>query len=101
MNTTLAQPASCLKSIAAKLAQRRDPKPPGRAGLRTAACEDWPCCGHEQGCCPDYDESGEQQNMKCTCGATVPLGSRSSLCPDCLKRMHREDNFEYDDQDNS
>ena len=49
-----------------------------------ARCEDWPCCGHEQGCCPDYDPAtGKQLNMKCTCGATVPLGSRSSLCNEC------------------
>jgi len=48
------------------------------------ACEDFPCCGHEAGCCPDYDEGGKQLNMKCVCGATVPLNSRSSLCPSCL-----------------
>lgn len=47
-------------------------------------CEDFPCCGHERGCCPDFDESGRQLNMKCVCGATVPLSSRSSLCPSCL-----------------
>lgn len=51
-----------------------------------ARCEDWPCCGHEAGCCPDYDESGQQLNMKCVCGATVELGSSSSLCRGCLQR---------------
>lgn len=49
-----------------------------------ARCEDFPCCGHEEGCCPDYDESGRQLNMKCVCGAVLPLHSRSSLCPSCL-----------------
>lgn len=50
-----------------------------------ARCEDYPCCGHESGCCPDFDpDTGKQLNMKCTCGATVPLTSRSSLCEDCL-----------------
>jgi hypothetical protein len=54
-------------------------------------CEDYPCCGHEQGCCPDFDpETGEQLNMKCTCGASVPINSRSSLCSSCL-------NFDMDD----
>ena len=48
-------------------------------------CEDFPCCGHESGCCPDFDEAGRQLNMKCTCGATVPLTSRSSLCAGCLR----------------
>lgn len=50
------------------------------------ACEDFPCCGHEAGCCPDFDESGKQLNMKCTCGATVPITSRFSICEDCLRR---------------
>ena len=50
-----------------------------------AHCEDFPCCGHEYGCCPDYDpDTGRQLNMKCVCGATVPLTSRSSLCHSCL-----------------
>lgn len=45
------------------------------------ACEDFPCCGHESGCCPDRDpDTGEPLNMKCTCGAPVPLSSRFSLC---------------------
>ena len=49
-------------------------------------CEDFPCCGHELGCCPDFDpETGAQLNMKCVCGATVPLSSRSSLCGPCLR----------------
>lgn len=48
-------------------------------------CEDFPCCGHELGCCPDFDpETGQQLNMKCVCGASVPLTSRSSLCSGCL-----------------
>lgn len=47
-----------------------------------ARCEDFPCCGHD--ICPDYDETGKQVNMRCTCGAVVPLGSRSSLCAGCL-----------------
>lgn len=47
-------------------------------------CEDYPCCGHEPGCCPDFSESGEQLNMKCTCGATLPLKSRFSICSSCL-----------------
>ena len=61
-----------------------------------ARCEDYPCCGHEDGCCPDYDKSGNQLNMKCTCGATVPLGSRSSLCKACLRCA---DVLELDDDD--
>lgn len=24
-----------------------------------ARCDDWPCCGHESGCCHDYDDFGQ------------------------------------------
>lgn len=48
-------------------------------------CEDFPCCGHEMGCCPDFcPETGRQLNMKCVCSAPVPLGG-SSLCEGCLR----------------
>jgi|2_EtaG_2_1085320.scaffolds.fasta_scaffold00029_69 hypothetical protein len=55
-------------------------------------CEDWPCCGHERGLCPDFDESGQQLNMKCICGATVSINSRSSLCVSCLR--NGDDDYE-------
>ena len=45
-------------------------------------CEDFPCCGHD--ICPDFDENGRQLNMRCVCGAEVPLTSRSSICRACL-----------------
>jgi len=59
-------------------------------------CEDFPCCGHELGCCPDFDESGRQLNMKCTCGATVPLNSSSSLCGPCLRSPDPDDPYGWD-----
>lgn len=50
-------------------------------------CEDFPACGHESGCCPDYDpDTGKQLNMRCTCGAIVPITSRFSICDGCLGR---------------
>lgn len=62
-------------------------------------CEDFPCCGHELGCCPDFDESGRQLNMKCTCGATVPIDSRYSICEGCIERARREEGDGwYDDE---
>ncbi len=61
-------------------------------------CEDFPCCGHELGCCPDFDESGRQLNMKCVCGATVPIESRSSICDGCLRGGDDFDDF-YDGYD--
>jgi len=67
-----------------------------------ARCEDYPCCGHENGCCPDFDESGKQLNMKCTCGATVPIDSHYSICDACLNQMDAEEGIfdcEYEDYD--
>lgn len=49
-----------------------------------AMCEDFPCCGHEQGCCPNFDEFGRQLDMVCTCGARLPVNNRYSICDGCL-----------------
>jgi len=69
-----------------------------------ARCEDYPCCGHELGCCPDYDEeTGAQLNMKCTCGATLDINARWSICNGCLRAGDEsgyfEDGSEYGDGD--
>lgn len=50
-----------------------------------ARCEDFPCCGHEAGCCPDFDENGRQLNMVCVCGAKLPITSRYSICEGCMR----------------
>jgi hypothetical protein len=63
-----------------------------------ARCEDYPCCGHvgDDGPCPDFDpETGKQLNMKCTCGASVPLGSRFSICAGCLRRGGEDDGYSF------
>lgn len=57
-----------------------------------ARCEDFPCCGHEAGCCPDFDpETGEQLNMVCVCGAKLPVTARFSICAGCLRRGSDDD----------
>lgn len=58
-------------------------------------CEDWPCCGHEAGCCPDFDSNGNQTNMRCTCGAIIEVNARYSICESCMQ----EDDEYYDDDD--
>lgn len=69
-----------------------------------ARCEDYPCCGHvgDEGPCPDFDpETGKQLNMRCVCGAEVPLSSRWSLCTACLRRGSDGDDYpdyDYDDE---
>jgi hypothetical protein len=60
-------------------------------------CEDFPCCGHESGCCPDFSEDGQQLNMRCTCGARIPVDSNVSICRTCLQR--EDDEFFDDEQD--
>ena len=57
------------------------------------ACEDFPCCGHD--ICPDFDESGNQINMRCTCGAILPVKSRFSICSSCLDRSDEREDFPY------
>lgn len=65
-----------------------------------ARCEDFPCCGHESGCCPDYDpDTGQQLNMRCTCGAVVPVGARYSICDGCLSQPMDGDSYFDDDRD--
>lgn len=62
-----------------------------------ARCEDYPCCGHELGCCPDFDpDTGAQLNMKCTCGAVLPIDNPVSICDACLRRMDEADDI-FDD----
>ena len=50
-------------------------------------CEDYPCCGHEPGDCPD-----SQGRMSCVeCGKRLPKTASSSICSACMKRMSRRD----------
>lgn len=60
-----------------------------------AQCEDFPCCGHERGCCPTY-RNGKQIDMVCTCGVRLPITNHSSICDDCLDR-YEEDERDADD----
>lgn len=49
-------------------------------------CEDFPCCGHEAGFCPDFDpETGEQLDMRCVCGASVVPLCRSLVPLRCAR----------------
>lgn len=63
-----------------------------------ARCIDYPACGHELGCCPDFDASGRQLNMICTCGAILPIDNRYSICDSCLQEMDEEEG-NFDDAD--
>lgn len=55
------------------------------------ACQDFPCCGHEMGCCPDYDASGRQLNMVCVCGAKLRVDAPYSICHHCMKQGNDEE----------
>ena len=60
-------------------------------------CEDFPCCGHESGCCPRFDKSGNQLDMVCTCGKRLPVTNVYSICNSCLKAEDEEDEDDHDD----
>jgi hypothetical protein len=45
-------------------------------------CEDYPCCGHEQGDCPD----AEGRFTCVSCGRKLAKNATSSICPRCTKR---------------
>jgi hypothetical protein len=50
-------------------------------------CEDFPCCGHEIGGCPD-----ENGAFACaSCGSKLPKGNRSAVCNACHAQQARED----------
>lgn len=52
-----------------------------------ARCEDYPCCGHEPGDCPD-----SKGRMTCVeCGKQLSAKATSSICAKCLRRMSRQD----------
>ena len=47
-----------------------------------ARCEDYPCCGHEPGDCPDSDG-----RYTCVgCGKRLPRSAPSSYCTTCQRR---------------
>ena len=55
-------------------------------------CEDYPCCGHEAGDCPD-----SKGRMKCVdCGKRLSKAATSSICSSCLKRMNRRGQSDLD-----
>lgn len=60
-----------------------------------AKCEDFPACGHENGCCPDFDEDGRQLNMVCVCGAKLPVTNRYSICDSCMNSDEEDDGRDY------
>ena len=54
-------------------------------------CEDFPCCGHEAGDCPD-----SEGRFTCVggCGKRLPKNARSSICAGCSRKRARS--FRYD-----
>lgn len=51
----------------------------------SARCEDYPCCGHEDGGCPNRDGT-----FNCArCGKKLPKNNKSSLCNKCIKILDR------------
>ena len=60
------------------------------APIGEGRCEDYPCCGHEAGDCPD-----SEGRFTCVgCGKRLPRDAGSSICPKCQSRMSQDG---YDD----
>lgn len=64
-----------------------------------ARCEDFPCCGHELGCCPNYDEGGRQLDMVCTCGKRLPIDNGCSICDRCLRAGDEDERYYGSEED--
>lgn len=59
-------------------------------------CEDYPCCGHEPGGCPNEDGTFNC----CRCGRRLERNARSAMCAACHRKMQeREEEEEEDFQD--
>jgi hypothetical protein len=57
-------------------------------------CEDYPCCGHENGACPRIAANGREV-YRCSNGCGRELTGRtrtagSSICRACTKRLLRQ-----------
>ena len=65
------------------------------------ACEDYPCCGHEAGGCPQIDENGAERFRCACCSVLMAPKARSAVCEPCHKRRASDEDFEpcYDDED--
>lgn len=58
-------------------------------------CEDFPCCGHENGGCPRIDEKTGREVYRCSqdCGRELNGRTRiagSSICRVCMRRLQRQ-----------
>lgn len=54
-------------------------------------CEDYPCCGHSNGECPNSDDTFNC----CQCGKKLKKDTTSSLCNRCIQRV-RDDVYSED-----
>jgi len=58
-------------------------------------CEDYPCCGHEDGGCPNEDGT-----FNCAqCGRRLPKNSSSAVCSPCHRVWKRQIDRGYDELD--
>lgn len=53
-------------------------------------CEDFPCCGHAAGDCPDA-----QGRMRCVeCGRKLRRNASSSICESCTRKIMNAGGFD-------
>lgn len=52
-------------------------------------CEDFPCCGHEAGGCPQIDENGAERFHCARCSVLMAPKARSAVCEPCHSEWRR------------
>jgi len=65
-----------------------------------ARCEDYPCCGHDEGDCPEII-NGKERWRCIDCGKMLPIGAESSICNKCSRELSNRwsngDDYDYED----
>ena len=56
-------------------------------------CEDFPCCGHTAGDCPETGSDGVQRSRCCECKRVLPANAESSICGRCQERGRHNDGW--------
>jgi len=68
--------------------------------IKNTMCEDYPCCGHEDGGCPVVGEDGTERFRCACCSVLMPPQATSAVCQPCHKRQdidpYRDSNYDID-----
>ena len=71
---------------------------PSTPEVEEGRCEDYPCCDHGEGGCPDRDEKGRKTYKCVQCGASLPHDTTSSICIKCRTNPRRSPYTSWPDE---